>query len=335
MAHPQKQYVAESALAFAPGAASPNRVLRPPPAAKPRADLQMLEAGLLAPQAHIDPKFLYDQLGSTLFTAITLLPEYYPTRCEAEILTQHSADIAAAAGPVNTLLDLGAGDCVKAEKLLPVLKPRQYMPIDISADYLRQAVQRLRRSYPDLTVLPIEQDFTAGLQLPPILPQEGRLAFFPGSSIGNLDPVRACKLLSGLVRQKTNILIGVDRIKPRAILEEAYDDALQLTAAFNLNMLRHANQILGSDFDVNDWQHVARHNEALQRIEMHLQARRIVQVSWPNECRQFAEGETIHTENSYKYSTDGFEALLREAGYQEVQVWSDSRDWFSVYYASV
>ncbi|ANY18226.1 dimethylhistidine N-methyltransferase [Bordetella pseudohinzii] len=268
-----------------------------------------------------------------MFSAITLLPEYYPTRCEAEILAAHDQDIAALAQPVRTLIDLGAGDCVKAERLLPALRPACYMPVDISVDYLGQAVQRLKRGHPDLDIVPIEQDFSAGLTLPPRLAQDGRLVFFPGSSIGNLDPARALALLRNLASLDAQILIGVDRVKARDILEPAYDDALHLTAAFNLNLLRHVNHVLGSDFDARDWEHHARYNEAEQRVEMHLRALRDVRVAWPGERRHFTPGETIHTENSYKYTIDGFEGLLREAGYRNIRHWSDTRDWFTVFHA--
>lgn len=292
-----------------------------------------LQTGLLACRASIEPKYLYDGLGSTLFSAITLLPEYYPTRCEAEILSEHGAAIAQRAGTVRTLIDLGAGDCAKAEKLLPALQPQCYMPVDISVDYLRQAVQRLKRSHPRLDILPIEQDFAAGLTLPPLTAREGRLIFFPGSSIGNLDRPQALGLLRSMARLGAQALIGVDRVKPRDILEQAYDDALHLTAAFNLNLLRHVNHILHSNFDARDWEHMARYDASRQRVEMHLRALHDVKVEWPGERRQFNTGETIHTESSYKYTTEGFEALLHEAGFHDVQHWSDARDWFTVYHA--
>ncbi|WP_459618159.1 L-histidine N(alpha)-methyltransferase [Bordetella sp. 2513F-2] len=298
-------------------------------------DAAELRAGLLAEAPYISPKYLYDTLGSSLFTAITQLPEYYPTRCEAEILRAYAPDIAAHVGPVETLIDLGAGDCAKAEKLFPVLQPRRYVPIDISADYLNEAVTRLRHAHPDIGISPLGQDFSRQLDLPDDIPPTGRLAFYPGSSIGNLPPDEAVAMLERIRAQCAGgaLLVGVDRIKPREVLEPAYDDALQLTAAFNLNLLRHVNALLGSDFRVQDWEHRACFNEALSRIEMHLRARRELVVRWPGGQRRFGAGDSIHTESSYKYSVSGFNAMLRRAGFGEIRHWSDRRDWFTVFCA--
>lgn len=291
--------------------------------------------GLLDDPAHIDPKFLYDALGSSLFTAITQLPEYYPTRCEAEIFERHGQDIARHIGPVQTMIDLGAGDCAKAERLFASLRPRHYVPIDISADYLESAVRRLRLSYPDLHITPIGLDFSQALALPADIAPEQRLFFYPGSSIGNLDPDAALAMLRRIRRQCAGggLLVGVDRVKPRQVLEPAYDDALHLTAAFNLNLLRHVNGVLGSDFDVGDWSHVALFNTERSRIEMHLQARHPVTVTWPGDARHFAAGERIHTENSYKFTPPAFTDLLRRAGFDGIEHWSDTRGWFSVFSA--
>jgi len=307
----------------------------PPPLEAPCPALQELQAGLLAPAAHIDPKFLYDTLGSSLFTAITQLPEYYPTRCEAEILRDHEASIARHVGAVDTLIDLGAGDCVKAERLFGALRPRRYVPIDISAEYLQTAVARLEHAHPGLEIIALGQDFHDALALPAHVPASRRLFFYPGSSIGNLDPAQALSLLTCIRAECAGggLLIGVDRVKPRHILEPAYDDALHLTAAFNLNLLRHVNALLDSDFDVHDWSHVARYDEAHSRIEMHLQALTDVRVCWPGAQRRFSSGERIHTENSYKYTVDAFRDLLARAGFGDIQHWSDSREWFSVFSA--
>ncbi|MBO9355571.1 L-histidine N(alpha)-methyltransferase [Bordetella petrii] len=297
---------------------------------------QELQAGLLARPARIDPKYLYDSLGSSLFTAITQLPEYYPTRCEAEILGGQAAKIAAHVGTVDSLIDLGAGDCVKAERLFASLRPRRYVPVDISADYLRTAVQRLQHAHPGLQILALGQDFHHALDLPDSIPPAGRLFFYPGSSIGNLDPDRAAAMLARIraaCGDGGGLLVGVDRVKPRSILEPAYDDALHLTAAFNLNLLRHVNRLLGSDFDVHDWTHVAHYDEPNSRIQMYLQAQTELRVGWPGAQRRFDGGERIHTENSYKYTIEGFRDLLARAGYTRIQHWSDARDWFSVFSA--
>ncbi|MGE8655646.1 MAG: L-histidine N(alpha)-methyltransferase [Achromobacter sp.] len=313
--------------------ADPHYLARPSP--PPSAGQQELRDGLLDDSAHIDPKFLYDALGSSLFTAITQLPEYYPTRCEAEIFERHGQDIARCVGPVQAMIDLGAGDCAKAERLFAGLRPRHYVPIDISVDYLASAVRRLRLSYPELRITPIGLDFSQALALPADIAPEQRLFFYPGSSIGNLDPDAALAMLRRIRRQCAGggLLVGVDRVKPRQVLEPAYDDALHLTAAFNLNLLRHVNSVLGSDFDVNDWSHVALFNSELSRIEMHLQARHAVTVSWPGDTRHFTAGERIHTENSYKFTPPAFTDLLRRAGFDAIEHWSDARGWFSVFSA--
>jgi dimethylhistidine N-methyltransferase len=301
----------------------------------PSAEQLELHEGLVARHAHIDPKFLYDALGSALFTAITQLPEYYPTRCESEIFQRHGADIARHVGPVLSMIDLGAGDCVKAERLFPSLRPRHYVPIDISADYLQAAVRRLQLSYPDLQITAIGQDFTHALALPASVPAEQRLCFYPGSSIGNLSPADAHAMLRRIRGQCAGggLLVGVDRVKPKQVLEPAYDDALHLTAAFNLNLLRHVNSVLDADFDVDDWRHVALFNSADSRIEMHLEALRAVRVAWPGGARAFGAGERIHTENSYKFTPQAFADLLQSAGYRDVAHWSDSRGWFSIFSA--
>ncbi|WP_241081774.1 L-histidine N(alpha)-methyltransferase [Achromobacter xylosoxidans] len=299
------------------------------------AEQRELHAGLRDRPAHIDPKFLYDALGSSLFTAITQLPEYYPTRCEAEIFERHGADIARHIGPVQAMIDLGAGDCAKAERLFASLRPRHYVPIDISADYLQSAVRRLRLSYPELRITPIGLDFSQALALPADIATEQRLFFYPGSSIGNLDPEAALAMLRRIHGQCAGggLLVGVDRVKPRQVLEPAYDDALHLTAAFNLNLLRHVNSVLGADFNVDDWRHVALFNSDRSRIEMHLEARRATSVSWPGGERHFVAGERIHTENSYKFSPPAFTRLLQDAGYHGIEHWSDARGWFSVFSA--
>lgn len=315
-------------------AAAPSNVLVPPSHGHLHA-IDELQTGLLTHPAYIDPKYLYDTLGSSLFTAITQLPEYYPTRCEAEILHEHAVDIARHVGNVSALVDLGAGDCAKAEKLLPALQPERYIPIDISVEYLHNAVQRIQHAYKDLQVLPLGQDFHRALTLPDSIPLSGRLFFYPGSSIGNLTPERALALLTQ-IRQSCpdgGLLIGIDRIKSRHTLEQAYDDALHLTAAFNLNLLRHVNQRLGSDFEVSDWQHVAHYDEPHARVQMHLQAQSNIQIHWPGAQRDFREGERIHTENSYKYTPDGFSSLLTRAGFSHIEHWSDTRGWFSVFSA--
>ena len=319
-----------------------------PPAPSPRffRDLQAaadvrdeLAQGLLQPQAAVSPRFLYDALGSALFTAITELPEYYPTRTEAALMQRHAGAIAGAvrgALPVGfALVDLGAGDGAKAERLFTTLRPAHYVAVDIAEDHLRRALAALQQRHPALPVSGVITDFSRYLSLPPGVHEGPSLVFYPGSSIGNFAPDQALRLLRQARELAAGgaLLIGADLVKPRAVLEAAYDDALGVTAAFNLNLLRHVNGLLGSDFDVRDWRHVAAFDEAQSRIEMHLQARRALSVRWPGQQRRFAADERLHTENSYKWTPAAFQALLQAAGWRAVQGWQDERGWFGVFFA--
>lgn len=292
-----------------------------------------LLAGLRAQPARIAPKYFYDALGSRLFEAICELPEYYLTRTEAQIIERHGAEIALAVGFGGTLIDLGAGNCEKAERLFGLLRPAQYVAVDISAAFLRQRLQCLQDRHPQLEVVGIGMDFTHALRLPAAVRRERRLFFYPGSSIGNFTPQEAAAFLRrvrGEAGEDGALLIGVDLVKDKAALAAAYDDALGVTAAFNLNVLNHVNRLLGADFDVRDWRHAAFFDARESRIEMHLEARRAVVVRLPGGARPFAAGERIHTENSYKYSVAGFRALLTGTGFAEPSVWLDSAARFAV-----
>ena len=295
-----------------------------------------LVASLSEPSAWISPKFLYDALGSKLFEAICELPEYYPTRTEAGIFAHHGADMARAAGRGTTLIDLGAGNCAKAAGLFPLLQPAQYVAIDISADFVRDALSRLQQRFPQIGMTALGLDFSSELTLPATVRAEQRLFFYPGSSIGNFTPGEALAFLQrvhGACGADGAILIGVDLEKDHAVLDAAYDDALGVTGAFNLNILRHANTLLGADFDVRQWRHEGFYNPAARRIEMHLTARRTQTVRWPGGARTFQEGERIHTENSYKYRQADAVDLLARAGFHHAQVWLDPDGWFAVIYA--
>ena len=305
----------------------------------PDSDLiqEELRAGLQATHAHTSPKYLYDGLGSKLFEAICELPEYYPTRTESAIFTAFASDIAASVGPGRTLIDLGAGNCAKAARLFASLQPMQYVPVDISVDFLRDTVARLRQRFPQIEMLGVGMDFSESLDLPQEVSQRQRLFFYPGSSIGNYTPDEALAYLRR-IRAACNddasgLLIGVDLIKDKAVLDAAYDDALGVTAAFNLNLLRHLNTVLGTDFDVRDWQHRGFFNSEQSRIEMHLEARHAVTASWRGGTRRFAAGERIHTENSYKYTQQGFASLLEQAGFELRHRWTDPQQWFLVCHA--
>ena len=307
--------------------------LPPPAAPHPAAEL---DAGLRARHACISPKFLYDPLGSRLFEAICELPEYYPTRTEAAIFAEHGAEIAGTAGAGCTLVDLGAGNCAKAAALFPLLRPAQYVPVDISADFLQDAVARLRLRFPQIAMQPLAQDFSGGLSLPDTVRSERRLFFYPGSSIGNFNPDEAhgfLRRVHAACGPDGGILIGIDLAKEQGVLDAAYDDALGVTAAFNLNLLRHVNVLLGSDFDVRAWRHCAFYDARAGRVEMHLEAKTAQRVSWPGGERRFEAGERIHTENSYKYRPAGAVGLLEQAGFAAAGVWSDARGWFAVIHA--
>jgi dimethylhistidine N-methyltransferase len=296
-----------------------------------------LAAGLLATGAHCSPKFLYDALGSRLFDAITELPEYYPTRTEAAIFAAHGAEIGNVIGSGHTLVDLGAGNCEKAGRLFGVLKPARYVAVDISVEFLKRSLACLQREHPQMDMLGVGLDFSSTLSLPPEAGAGPRTIFYPGSSIGNFTPAEALAFLrqAHAAAAGGHLLIGVDLVKPAEVLEPAYDDALGVTAAFNLNLLRHVNALIGSDFGLRDWQHVALFNAAQSRIEMHLQARRDLIVRWPGGERRFAAGERIHTENSCKYEIEGFDRLLRSAGFGATRCWTDDRRWFAVFAATV
>jgi dimethylhistidine N-methyltransferase len=297
-------------------------------------------AGLLAPAAAVAPKFFYDTLGSRLFDVITELPEYYPTRTEAAIFADQGAAIAraclAATGAAPVLVDLGAGNCAKGAALFGPLAPRRYVAVDISVDYLRSALATLQRLHPTVQLAGVGLDFSSRLALPPGLVDGPALVFYPGSSIGNFAPDQALRLLreARALAAGGGLLIGVDLLKPVAVLEAAYDDALGVTAAFNLNLLLHLNRLLGSDFNPRGWRHVAHFNQAASRIEMHLEARAATTVRWPGAQRGFAAGERIHTEHSHKWTRDGFAALLHDAGFSRTQWWTDAQGWFGVALAS-
>ncbi|NRR28789.1 L-histidine N(alpha)-methyltransferase [Oxalobacteraceae bacterium] len=298
--------------------------------------LAEISAGLLAKAAHSSPKFLYDSLGSKLFEAICELPEYYPTRTEAAIFARHGADMAAAIGTGSAMIDLGAGNCAKAASLFPLLQPAQYVPVDISRDFLTEAVGRLQQRFPHIEMTALGLDFSNGFDLPASVRAARRLFFYPGSSIGNFSPEQATAFLRGLRANAGvdgGLLIGVDLIKDSTTLDAAYDDALGVTGAFNLNLLRHLNHLIGADFDVSQWQHRAFFNEQASRIEMYLEARSGLTVRWDGGERYFARGERIHTEDSYKYTQASFTGLLEQAGFATTRVWTDDAGWFAVIHA--
>ena len=297
-----------------------------------------LLAGIAAPRASIPPWHFYDTVGSKLFDAITALPDYYPTRTEAAILAERAHEMAATRDVRDSaLIDLGAGSCEKAPRLFDEVQPAQYVPVDISADYLRDVVDGLQREHPDVEMIGVGADFSRELTLPDAVQEHRRLFFYPGSSIGNYEPDEARDLLRRVRAQmddEASLWIGVDLVKETATLERAYDDALGVTAAFNRNILRNVNEAVGTDFAPEQWRHVAFFNAEDSRIEMHLESERDAVVRWPGGRRAFAAGERIHTESSYKYTLESFTALLTDAGLRTVDVWTDARQWFAVFVAA-
>ena len=299
------------------------------------AERARLVAGLRATYATIEPKYFYDELGCALYAAICQLDEYYPTRTERAIFQSFRSEIAEAVGLGGTLVDMGAGDCCKAMSWLPYLQPARYLAVDIAGPTMETSLTNMAPEFPEIDMVGLITDFSEQLELPPELVDGRTTLFYPGSSIGNFTPVNAVKFLQQMRRYATNgLLIGVDAKKEKAKLDAAYADALGVTAAFNLNALRHINRELDSDFVESRWKHVGQYNEALGRIEMHLESLETQQVNIDGVARSFAAGERIHSENSYKYSQAEFEAMLREAGFINVRVWTDPQQAFWVFWAS-
>lgn len=283
--------------------------------------------------ASVPPRYLYDALGSRLFAAITELPEYYPTRTEASLLSRHGEQIARVLAPVRTLVDLGAGDCKKAARLLPLLQPQTYIAVDVSQACVAEGTQAIARDFPGIDVAACITDFASGMQWPEGLRCERPVFFYPGSSIGNFSPDQAGALLgslSAVARQEQNdharLLIGVDRVQSVPVMEAAYADALGLTACFNLNLLRHVNQALDADFDVKRFTHRAVFDKTHSRIEMSLVSKHSQVARWPGGERHFDEGEPIITEHSYKYTIADFEGLLHASGFETLQRWTDDHE---------
>jgi len=303
------------------------------------ADLRAeLLAGLRHRPRSINPKFFYDERGSELFSLICEAEEYYPTRTEIAILQRYSGEIADAVGDHCLLLEPGAGACEKVRYLLADLRLDAYLPLDISGEFLLNAAARLREEFPALTVHPLVADFNEHFALPELGGDAHRVVFCPGSTIGNFTPQDAQAFLARaatLVGAGGGLLIGVDLHKPSSILNAAYNDAAGYTAAFNLNVLAHANRLLQADFDPDGFRHVAFYNEEKRRIEMHLESRCAQRVACPDTVLEFGEGERIHTEYSHKYTIDSFAELAQAAGFTPQACWTDPDDLFSVQYLEV
>jgi dimethylhistidine N-methyltransferase len=295
-----------------------------------------LVAALSTRPRSISPKYFYDAQGSQLFDRICELPEYYPTRTELLILERHAAEFASLAGPGAEIVEFGAGSLRKVRLLLQAFEaPARYVPIDISGEHLAGAAKALRAEFPGLDVQPLVADYTQQFVLPESPPSAGkRIGFFPGSTIGNFTPEDALAFLqqAAHVLQGGALLLGADLVKDPQLLHAAYNDAQGVTAAFNLNLLARANRELGARFEVDQFAHYAFYNAPLQRIEMHLVSRERQSVLLGGQRYAFDEGESLHTENSYKFTVDGLRALARRAGFRPGPVWTDPQRLFSVHW---
>ena len=300
-----------------------------------------LRTGLARPQKEIPCRFIYDEQGSALFDRICVLEEYYPTRTETALLVDNGAEIAALAGPGCHLIEFGSGSSLKIRTLLDALdRPTAYTPIDISREHLLQSAASLALDHPAVEVTAICADYTLALDLPPPKsnPKAQKLAFFPGSSIGNFTVDLAetfLKRIASMLSGGGDLLIGADLHKDKSILLPAYNDGQGVTAAFNLNLLARANRELGADFDLDGFTHDAIYDKNKKRIEMHLVSKRDQTVRAAGGKFHFGKGETILTEHSHKYTIDGFQALGRRAGFEPRKVWVDENNLFSIHYMTV
>jgi dimethylhistidine N-methyltransferase len=282
--------------------------------------------GLSARSKAVPARWLYDLAGSRLFEAITTLPEYYPTRAETRLLEEHGSEIAGLAGAGLAVVEFGSGSSLKTPLLLRHLDAAAYVPVDISGEFLRQSTTALSEIFPDLSMIPVEADFVRAVRLPPAVADFPFLGFFPGSTIGNLVPASAVDLLRSMretLGEGSRLLIGVDLIKDVGRLVAAYDDREGVTAAFNLNLLHRINRELGGDIPVCSFRHVARWNGEWRRIEMHLEALEALEFT-VSGCRfAMTKGETIHTENSHKYTSEQVRLLLQASGWTPHRLWSE------------
>ena len=301
--------------------------------------MQDMQAALSHTPKSISPKYFYDQAGSALFDRICDLPEYYPTRTELSILQTHAADMAKHMGEHADIIEFGAGSLHKIRLLLNAAsKPARYVPMDISGAHLQAASAVLQNEFPALHIQPMVGDYTSDWQLPTPLPHAGkRVAFFPGSTIGNFSPHQAKTFFQNCAQHLKGgaLLLGVDLIKSPDVLHAAYNDAQGVTAAFNLNLLARANRELGCDFDVTQFAHSAFYNAPLQRIEMHLLSLKAQTVHLKGKAYAFHEGETLHTEYSHKFTIAGVQQAAQSAGLQAATVWTDPQHLFGLLWLDI
>jgi len=308
--------------------------LRVDPYAAPSSICGEVLRGLLDDPKSLSPKLFYDRAGARLFEAICELPEYYLTRTELGILRQRAPEIAEHCGEHVALIEYGSGAGVKVRLLLDALeKPAAYVPVDISMEQLSAVAAERASQYPHLRVAPVCADYTARFTLPTLPPDARRVAFFPGSTIGNLHPAEATAFLHRIratIGPRGALVLGVDRRKDVGLLRAAYNDAAGVTAAFNLNMLTRLNRELDANFDLGKFRHWAHFNDDASRIEMHLESTIDQRVNVSGMPIDFERGETILTECSYKYDLPMLESVVNPAGFAIEELWTDERDWFWV-----
>ena len=289
--------------------------------------------GLKQAQKALPARWLYDDAGSQLFEDITQIPEYYPTRAETQILRTRGAEFASGIGPGRAVVEFGSGSSLKTPLLLEAIDPAAYVPLDISGDFLRAAAKDLAAKFPGLPVYPVEADFMRTVELPAAVADMPKLGFFPGSTIGNMVARTAVDLLRTMrstLGEGSKLLIGMDLIKDEDVLLAAYDDAGGVTAEFNLNLARRINRELAGDIPIDALEHLALWNDDQARIEMHLRAARAISFSVSGEDFSMEAGETIHTENSHKFTRRTANTLLLAGGWTPVQRWLDDGERFSL-----
>jgi dimethylhistidine N-methyltransferase len=317
-----------------PAVAQPLRRSEPKPAAQSDFAADVL-AGLTAVPKRLPAKYFYDAAGSLLFERITELPEYYPTRSEMQILRDHAAEIAELIPEGAALVEFGSGSNKKVRIMLRAARRlAAYVPVDICGEMLEQEAAELQADFPRLKVLPVRADITHQFELPAeAKAARARVGFFPGSTIGNFEPHEAAAFLGNagcILGPGATLIVGADLIKPVEILNAAYNDAAGITAKFNLNLLTRINRELGGNFRLQMFEHHAFYNRERHRIEMHLASLKRQKIRVGGRAIEFRAGETIHTENSYKYSLESLSALARGVGWTPMAAWTDARNYFSI-----
>ncbi|MCL9783474.1 L-histidine N(alpha)-methyltransferase [Vibrio sp. S4M6] len=301
-------------------------------------DRENILVGLQQPQKTIDPKYFYDHYGSELFEKITHLPEYYITRTEKMLLQRYANDIADSCGRGCILIEPGSGNSEKVRMLLEHIQPLSYVPIDVSGQFLEMAAQKLGDEFPTIDISAICADFSHSLIYNDDIPHGRRVFFYPGSTIGNMCPEEAVEFLKSLKQiiqhgeSHGGVIIGIDLVKPQSVLHAAYNDAQGVTAEFNLNVLSHVNTKANANFKLENFRHSAHFNHYKSRIEMHLVSRCRHTVKVGDHVISFDEGESIHTENSYKYTLETIRDLAEEAGFSVQKSWVDDDSLFSLHY---